>query len=152
MKTTQGELIMKHTYSLIVGNIGTVHTGANGFVALCEWRRWIAQSKETNGRACGEPVTLMRDGEPWREYEPARPQWFVEVTDTFGGVANYCWVRRYLVHASTMRGAMGKVPGYAWRKEYDTGDMARYNAQGAAVCAFIEWADPDVDHTDAEVL
>lgn len=137
-------------YRVIVGNVGTVHETNNGFEALCEWRRWITQSKATHGRASGESVTLMRDGEPWHEYEPARPQWFVEVTDTFGGESNYCWVNRYLVHASTMRGAMGKVPGYGkgWRKDYETGDMARYNARGAAVCAFIEWADPDTHNAD----
>jgi hypothetical protein len=135
-------------YQVIVDNVGTVHETNNGFVALREWRRWIRASRDDGGRAQGETVTLMRDGAPWREYELRRPQWFVEVTDVYGGEANYCWVSRYLVHASTMRGAMGKVPGYAWRKNYDTGDMARYNAIGAAVCAFIEWADPDIHNAD----
>lgn len=31
--------------------------------------------------------------------------YFVEVTDTFGGEANYCWVRRYKVSASSKLGS-----------------------------------------------
>lgn len=67
----------------------------------------------------------------------------VEVTDTFCGEANYSWVRRYKVAASTMRGAIGKVSrvnGYTFRKDWDSGDVTRYKAQGygAAVCAFVE--------------
>ena len=34
--------------------------------------------------------------------------WF-EVTDTFGGEANYCWVHRYIVHATSMTQAVRKV-------------------------------------------
>jgi hypothetical protein len=29
----------------------------------------------------------------------------IEVTDTFGGEANYCWVSRYTVKAKSIRGA-----------------------------------------------
>jgi hypothetical protein len=64
----------------------------------------------------------------------------VEVTDTFGGEANYCWVRRMQVKASSLRGAISIVSresGYSFRKDYDCGDMARYSARGACVCAFI---------------
>jgi hypothetical protein len=70
-------------------------------------------------------------------------KYFVEVTDTFGGEANYAWVNRYLVHATTMRGAMWKVgrhTGYRFRMGPDVGDMTRYKARGALVCAFVmEW-------------
>jgi hypothetical protein len=65
----------------------------------------------------------------------------VEVTDTFGGDANYSWVKRFKVEASTVLGAIGKVSremGYSFRKEYDSGDFTRYKAQRAAVCAFVE--------------
>ncbi len=27
--------------------------------------------------------------------------YFIEMTDTFGGEANYCWVHRFIVSAST---------------------------------------------------
>ena len=70
--------------------------------------------------------------------------WDVEVTDTFGGEANYCWVQRYQVRAVSMRGAvnaMSRREGGEWRKDYDTGDMARYDMRGACICAFITWAE-----------
>lgn len=35
--------------------------------------------------------------------------YFIEMTDTFGGDANYCWVNRFIVSASTPRGAMRRV-------------------------------------------
>lgn len=61
---------MRHDYSLIVGNIGEILRTCNGFDAMREYRRAIADSRAPHGRASCEPVTLMRDGEPWREYEP----------------------------------------------------------------------------------
>lgn len=76
-------------------------------------------------------------------------QWFlVEVTDTFAGDANYCWVRRYLVRARSERGAMirvGRVSGYRFRSSY----ASRWDALGACVCAFVEWQD-DNDAADAQ--
>ena len=65
----------------------------------------------------------------------------IEITDTFGGEANYSWVRRYEIAANTMRGAMQKLAkqyGAGWRKDYDTGDIARYNLTGACVCCFVD--------------
>ncbi len=68
---------------------------------------------------------------------------FVEVTDTFGGEANYTWVHRFKVHASTARGAMRKIERrlpYAGgvKKDWDTGDMECWVWRKAAVCAFVE--------------
>ena len=66
---------------------------------------------------------------------------FVELTDTFGGEANYSWVKRYKVTASSFNGAIRKVAKntyYRFRKEYDTGDMVKYKAIAAGVCAFVE--------------
>jgi len=69
----------------------------------------------------------------------------IEVTDTFGGEANYSWVRRYEYKANNFRGAINKLAreyGAGWRKAYDTGDMARFNLRGACVCAFVstDWS------------
>ena len=64
----------------------------------------------------------------------------VEITDTYGGEANYCWVRRYTVQARNLRGAIqiiSRKTGYTWRKDWDDGDTVRYNARGACVCCFI---------------
>ena len=66
---------------------------------------------------------------------------FVELTDTYAGEANYCWVKRYKVTASSFNGAIRKVAKdtyYRFRKEYDAGDMTKYKAIGACVCAFVE--------------
>jgi len=69
---------------------------------------------------------------------------YVEITDTFGGEANYCWVKRFIVKASTFRGAISKVSketGYSFKCVMSTGDMNRYDAKGNCVCAFVEYAD-----------
>jgi len=68
----------------------------------------------------------------------------IEVTDTYGGEANYSWVKRYEFLAVSALGAMQMLavayyPG--WKKDYDTGDMARYNLKGACICAFVEHAE-----------
>ena len=68
----------------------------------------------------------------------------IEVTDTFGGEANYSWVRRYTVTAKSFRGAINALArqyGSGWRLDGNYGDMARYNMQGAAICAFVEYSD-----------
>lgn len=65
----------------------------------------------------------------------------IEVTDTFGGEANYCWVRRYEYRATSPRGAvcaMAREHGAGWRLNYSSGDLSRYDLGGAAVCCFVE--------------
>lgn len=66
---------------------------------------------------------------------------FVEVTDTYAGEANYCWVNRFKVHATTFRGAMRKVSKEmgltSARINGNYGDMARYDFKDAAICAFV---------------
>ena len=66
--------------------------------------------------------------------------YFIEMTDTFGGEANYCWVHRFIVSASSERGAMRKVAkktGFAVRNV----GCDRWDAVGACVCYFVEWID-----------
>lgn len=66
--------------------------------------------------------------------------YFVEMTDTFGGDANYCWVNRFIVSASSPRGAMRRVTARTGDKVRDVG-CDRWDAVGACVCYFIEWID-----------
>lgn len=64
----------------------------------------------------------------------------IEVTDTFGGEANYYWKKEWITDASSFQGAISKLArseGAGWRKEWDVGDTARYNLSGACVCAFV---------------
>jgi hypothetical protein len=147
------------TYRIIVGNIGECWTGSNPVQAQKQYGEWIAASKAEHGRASGETVTLIRETHDsyatLREFDPNAGFFAVEVTDTFGGDANYCWVRRYKIRATTTRGAIGKTPawGNGWRADYNDGETARYNASGAAVCAFVSRFDPEAHAADyTEVL
>ena len=70
--------------------------------------------------------------------------WNIEITDTFGGEANYCWVKRYTVQAKSILGAVQKVArehGTGWKVDYSDGDFARYNLTNACVCMFVQWAE-----------
>ena len=67
-------------------------------------------------------------------------QYFVEMTDTYGGEANYCWVNRFLVTASSELGAIRKVTrktGYRARKQYE----GRYRVPNACITYFIDEAE-----------
>ncbi len=73
--------------------------------------------------------------------------YLIEITDTFGGEANYCWVKRYRVEAQSIQGAITKLArsqGGGWRKDYGDSEMTRYNLRGACVCAFVQWADEEI--------
>ena len=76
--------------------------------------------------------------------------YLVEVTDTFGGEANYAWVKRFKVNAATPRGAIVKVSketGFTFRKDWDSGDTVGY--KGDCVAAFVSdhYADLDLTYT-----
>lgn len=71
---------------------------------------------------------------------------FVEVTDTFGGEANYSWVRRYKLLAVSLKGAqlkMTREEGNGWTKVLDSGDMQRWDSASSCTCMFIEDYDTD---------
>lgn len=69
----------------------------------------------------------------------------VEVTDTFGDEANYCWVRRFTVKASSDQGAMRIVQRRmglgSVTQTWDCGDHSRFDVKGAAICAFVTVAE-----------
>lgn len=143
---TEGQTMAQHTYSLIVGNIGQTWAGTNGAQALREYGAAKHSAASPGGRDGWEPVTLFRDCEPWREFNPG-PFWFVELTDTFSGEANYSWVTRVKVQARTLAHAVrrfSKDAGFTRRLsfQYDDGTSARYNIRGAALCFFVcAWDD-----------
>ena len=62
---------------------------------------------------------------------------FFEVTDTFGGEANYCWVHQYIVHASSFAAAIRKVnavEGYfKLDRIADFGDEVHWRPRGCCV-------------------
>ena len=80
---------------------------------------------------------------------------FVEMTDTYGGEANYCWVNRFKVKASSMLGAIRKVTretGYPARKDWDGGDTSRYNVPHCAICYFVSHWDEYCDYANVKEL
>ena len=63
----------KRSYSVIVGNVGTVYAGRLLFEARATFAAYVKQSAGGYGRAAGEPVTLTRgDGSTVKEYAPPR--------------------------------------------------------------------------------
>jgi hypothetical protein len=74
----------------------------------------------------------------------------IEVTDTFGGEANYCWVKRGATRATSRRGliaAAKRVAGWTdWCrvKVEDWGDMLVVrptDTSGVCQIAFVSWQD-----------
>ena len=68
--------------------------------------------------------------------------YFVEVTDTFGGEANYSWVTRHVIKAKSLKGAVNALSrrsGISWHSV----GCDRYDSKSGATCAFIEEFDPE---------
>ena len=62
--------------------------------------------------------------------------YFIEITDTFGGEANYSWVTRHVIRAKSERGAVNALSrrsGMQWRF-----DGLRYLSKSGATYAFID--------------
>lgn len=55
---------------VVVGNIGTIYDGKDGFTAKQEYAAYKALSEAGYGRAGNEPVTLFRNGHPHWEHQP----------------------------------------------------------------------------------
>ena len=78
----------------------------------------------------------------------SKKSFFVEVTDTYGGEANYSWVTRHKITASSERGAMRKIgqySGLSWHCVDKYSDFQRWDSKSGATCAFVEEFD-DVRH------
>jgi hypothetical protein len=71
--------------------------------------------------------------------------YFVEITDTFGGEANYSWVTRHIINAKSPRGcinALSRRSGMSWHSV----GSERYDSESGATCAFIRDYDPETDN------
>lgn len=69
------------------------------------------------------------------------PYFYIEVTDTFGGDANYSWVTRHVIRAKTLKGAVqrfSRLSRMSWHCVDDYGDSKRYDSASGATCYFIE--------------
>ena len=70
-----------------------------------------------------------------------------EMTDTFAGEANYCWVKRAdLPTTKTLRGAV-RLAKKAFGMENvrcnstNYGDVIRLDVRGACIVIFVRWED-----------
>lgn len=86
-----------------------------------------------------------------------KPEFYlVQITDTFGGEANYSSLRRYIVKAKSFLGAVQKVSrhtGDKWHKTMDCGDFMRYDSASGATCFFIEVCNPEnLNHLQTEEI
>lgn len=69
----------------------------------------------------------------------------IELTDTFGGEANYGYVKCFTIQAKSLRACvlkLGKETGYTWRLNSDYGDSVRYDTTSGLTCAFITKKEP----------
>ena len=72
--------------------------------------------------------------------------YYIEVTDTFSGEANYAWVTRHAIKGKSERGAVNRfsrLSGISWRHDY----ADRYNSKSGQTCLFISEFDEN-DHSD----
>ena len=69
----------------------------------------------------------------------------IEITDLFGGQANYSWCDRITVKSKSMRGAITRASkhfGYkGFRLDSWCGDFASYKLKGACIIAFVSESD-----------
>jgi len=65
--------------------------------------------------------------------------YFFEMTDTFGGEKNYCWIKRFKVTAKSYTHAVSKVSretGYHFRNIARQYDMKEWKAKKACVVLY----------------
>ena len=60
----------KHSYQVIISNIGTVYDDTNKFDAWLTFQDYESDSKNNYGRASNETVTMLKNGEISAEYNP----------------------------------------------------------------------------------
>ena len=71
-------------------------------------------------------------------------QFQIEMTDTFNGEANYCWLRRATIDApfdastqTLIRRAKKALAITGRHRTSDCGDLIRLDMVGACICLFI---------------
>jgi hypothetical protein len=67
---------------------------------------------------------------------------YFEMTDTFGGELNYCWLKRFKINAKNLKGALIKLSRETGFNFRNTG--LHYKAKGACIAAY----ELDYDHAE----
>lgn len=84
--------------------------------------------------------------------------WSVEHTDTFGGEANYSWVRRATIEApdsrqAIMRRAKAAVGLTGVRgRTHNFGDMLEFRPYGQCTVMFVTWSDDPLPDGEDDVF
>lgn len=75
-------------------------------------------------------------------------KYYIEMTDTFGGEANYCWVNRFTCEAKSMKAALTKVKKEVYLSAANVrhttsnyGDMLRADVKRDCVVFFVSLFD-----------
>lgn len=106
-----------NNYEVLVGNIGLVHAGPGYAVALGVFNDYKKLSNAGFGRAAGEAVTLLKNGEPLKEFTPKDSDRFqtltlkIQVTYDLQGGATVAEVENQLCHAADFLSAEGLLSG-----------------------------------------
>jgi len=69
MMTNQTKQPNTCVYDVVVGNVGTVHTGPDMRAAVLCYNTYVDRSKTGHGRCANESVYLMEDGNPIMEHQ-----------------------------------------------------------------------------------
>lgn len=78
----------------------------------------------------------------------AKNLYFIEVTDMYGGEANFSWVTRHIIKAKSERGAIQALSirsGLHWSY-----DGTKYVSDSGATCAFVDVFDNE-SHGDLRI-
>jgi hypothetical protein len=68
---------------------------------------------------------------------------YIEVTDVYGGEANFSWVTRFIIRGKSLRGAVNRFSRMSNISWHSVGN-GRYDSKTGATCFFIEEYDPAV--------
>lgn len=133
--------------------LGDLEMSDKNFNHLDNLRSQLTQAKRAFQQNPNPALSnsILRLSRSLRHYSLSR--YTVECTDTYGGDANYCWVNRFSVRASSFTGAAriaAKHLGYSSRIRLvgDFGDGRRYNVTGQPVCFFLGWFDSSAPGED----
>lgn len=64
-----------------------------------------------------------------------KSKFYFEVTDTFGGELNYCWLSRFIIEAKTLRGALMILSRHTGLNFRNNGIY--YKARRANIAAYL---------------
>jgi len=68
--------------------------------------------------------------------------YFIEITDVYGGEANYSWVTRHVIRAKSRLGAINALSRRSGMNWHSVG-CDRYDSKSGATCCFVLDYDPD---------